>query len=110
MARGCALTNPAPTPGTGDVWREILLAHAGWMPETLWFDCDARRDLGIARYGVPLQRDNGRDHALDAYEEALDLLAYVHAGRAPWWLRWAAVGMLLGAWWWKRTTTPTEPA
>lgn len=36
-----------------------------------------RRDLGIARYGRPLQTFNGRDAARDALEEALDLSAYL---------------------------------
>lgn len=38
----------------------------------------ARRDhVGRARYGVQLQPHNGRDALRDAYEEALDLCAYL---------------------------------
>lgn len=44
---------------------------------------DARRDLGIRRYGHPLQPTNGRDSLWDATEEALDLYVYlVNAWRA----------------------------
>lgn len=35
-----------------------------------------RKNLGIARYGQPLQPANGRDAALDVFEECLDGAAY----------------------------------
>ena len=40
-------------------------------------DMRARDLIGRARYGVRLQPHNGRDALLDAYEEALDLAAYL---------------------------------
>lgn len=40
-------------------------------------DVIARRELGIMRYGTPLQPGNGRDALVDAYEEALDLCMYL---------------------------------
>lgn len=40
-------------------------------------DMQARDQLGRERYGVPLQAGNGRDSLQDAYEEALDLVAYL---------------------------------
>lgn len=40
-------------------------------------DLDAREQVGIERYGTPLQPDNGRDALRDAYEEALDLACYL---------------------------------
>lgn len=40
-------------------------------------DIEARRQLGITRYGTPLQPHNGRDALRDAYEEALDLVHYL---------------------------------
>ncbi len=40
-------------------------------------DIEARRELGIRRYGTPLQPHNGRDAMVDAYEEALDLAMYL---------------------------------
>lgn len=40
-------------------------------------DMATRDQVGRARYGVPLQPHNGRDALRDAYEEALDLCAYL---------------------------------
>jgi hypothetical protein len=40
-------------------------------------DVERRRDLGVSRYGTPLQAHNGRDALRDAYEEALDLACYL---------------------------------
>lgn len=36
-----------------------------------------RNAFGVEKYGVPLQANNGRDALKDAYEEALDLCAYL---------------------------------
>jgi hypothetical protein len=40
-------------------------------------DLDLREQVGIQRYGTPLQPHNGRDALRDAYEEALDLSCYL---------------------------------
>jgi len=40
-------------------------------------DMADRDQVGRERYGVPLQPHNGRDALRDAYEEALDLCAYL---------------------------------
>lgn len=40
-------------------------------------DIEARRQLGIQRYGTALQAHNGRDSLRDAYEEAIDLTLYL---------------------------------
>lgn len=40
-------------------------------------DLIAREEVGIARYGIPLQPHNGRDALRDAYAEALDLACYL---------------------------------
>lgn len=40
-------------------------------------DIEARRQVGIHRYGTALQPHNGRDMLLDAYEEAMDLCIYL---------------------------------
>lgn len=40
-------------------------------------DMQERDRVGRARYGTPLQADNGRDHLVDAYQEALDLAVYL---------------------------------
>lgn len=39
-------------------------------------DLDTRLEVGIKRYGQPLQGFNGRDFSRDKYEELLDALAY----------------------------------
>lgn len=40
-------------------------------------DIARRKEIGVARYGQPLQAGNGRNALRDAYEEALDLLVYL---------------------------------
>lgn len=40
-------------------------------------DMDARKAVGLRRYGTTLQPFNGRDALRDAYEEALDLAVYL---------------------------------
>lgn len=40
-------------------------------------DLDSREQVGVQRYGTPLQPHNGRDAMRDAYEEALDLTCYL---------------------------------
>ena len=47
------------------------------IPELVVADIAQRKQLGISRYGVPLQAHNGRDALQDAYEEALDLAMYL---------------------------------
>lgn len=46
------------------------------MHEKAREDLEARKRLGIQRYGTALQPANGRDAIRDAYEEALDGAAY----------------------------------
>lgn len=86
------MTQPAPTPGTGDAWLDLLAALP--VSGRLRDACLARRELGIQRYGTPLQRDNGRDHDADLLEELLDGAVYAWAER-----RWGvAIGLLVVAW------------
>jgi hypothetical protein len=40
-------------------------------------DLEARKQLGLKRYGSLLQPNNGRDNLQDAYEEVLDLCVYL---------------------------------
>lgn len=40
-------------------------------------DIEARKQVGLKRYGTLLQGFNGRDALLDAYQEALDLAIYL---------------------------------
>lgn len=40
-------------------------------------DMKNRDKIGRVKYGTPLQPYNGRDALVDAYQEALDLVAYL---------------------------------
>lgn len=67
---------PAPSGGRGDVWVDVIqhldeMGVAGLRPR-----CEARRELGIQRYGVPLGYDDGRDPERDLEDELLDGAAY----------------------------------
>lgn len=74
--------NPAPTeygPYKPQAWPSVIriVEHSGnpaW--KTMLDDMQARHELGINRYGVPLQPHNGRNTKLDMYEELLDACAY----------------------------------
>lgn len=57
---------PLPTPNGSTDIQSLVIA-----------DIVARRELGIERYGTPLQAHNGRDALRDAYEEAIDLAMYL---------------------------------
>lgn len=57
---------PLPVPNGGPDIQSMVIA-----------DIEARREVGIERYGTALQPNNGRDALRDAYEEALDLACYL---------------------------------
>ena len=78
LASLTARLNPEPDPieAEGDVWAEIIAATEHPELRALY---EARRAQGIARYGVPLQRSNGRNHMNDALQEAMDLVVYLWA-------------------------------
>lgn len=57
---------PDPTPNAGPAVWDMVIA-----------DMHARDEVGRQRYGTRLQPGNGRDALRDAYEEALDLAAYL---------------------------------
>lgn len=59
-------SNPPPLRGIGGSIHDLVIE-----------DMSARKALGLGRYGTILQAGNGRDALLDAYEEALDLSAYL---------------------------------
>lgn len=78
------LAQSPPTQGYGDVLAELASTHQavfdakGRSSDKLLAEAlRARRELGIERYGTPLQYDNGRDYRADALQEALDLYAYI---------------------------------
>lgn len=75
---------PPPIPTTGDLWAEVI-AEATRHP-SLWPllpEMHERRALGIERYGVPLQRGNGRDPLVDARQELLDAAVYLWQAGKP---------------------------
>lgn len=47
------------------------------VQDALIADIQARRDIGIKRYGSALMTQNGRDAVQDALEEAVDLAVYL---------------------------------
>lgn len=51
--------------------------HLPHITDLLLKDVVERKQLGIQRYGIPLQPHNGRDALLDAYQEAMDLALYL---------------------------------
>ena len=48
-----------------DIW-ELVIA-----------DMRGRDEHGKRKYGIALRADDGRDHLVDAYQEALDLAVYL---------------------------------
>ena len=75
----------ADSPGL-EVWpaliqesRRLMRGHPyAVMYELVLLDCEERHRQGVARYGTPLRMRNGRDPRIDAYQEALDLAAYLY--------------------------------
>lgn len=60
------MVQPMPTPNGAVSVQSMVMA-----------DLETRLQVGIQRYGTPLQPHNGRDALRDAYEEALDLACYL---------------------------------
>jgi hypothetical protein len=59
---------PLPQAGVGAKTWQLVIA-----------DMNERDEMGARKYGVRHQHDNGRDHLVDAYQEALDLCVYLRA-------------------------------
>ena len=71
---------PQPPPVTDDAGPEVwpaLLAEVALSPE-LRALCEERDAMGRAKYGTPLMVNNGREPLVDALQEALDLVVYLH--------------------------------
>lgn len=75
---------PAPKPEGPEVWPVLLdrLQRSERLRDLPVFDAlrsemEARRDVGLARYGQTLHRDDGRPLGVDAFQECLDLLVYL---------------------------------
>jgi hypothetical protein len=47
------------------------------VQDAVMADIEARKQVGIQRYGTVLQPHNGRDALRDAYEESIDLALYL---------------------------------
>lgn len=59
-------SQPTPTSNSHPRVHELVVA-----------DVVERMNVGVKTYGTPLQPRNGRDALWDAYEEVLDLAAYL---------------------------------
>lgn len=80
---------PQPPPSGGvpdsDAWRDAILFAEGYMEGTqvdtglaalVLQDMAVRREIGITKYGCPLQYATNRDSVIDGYQEALDGFVY----------------------------------
>lgn len=76
-----ALAHPAPERAgrEGDTQPLPTVSDSPIAHHLVQADLEDRLQLGIRRYGQPLQPHNGRNHLRDAYEEALDLAVYLRA-------------------------------
>lgn len=60
------MSQPNPTPNSRPHIADLVIQ-----------DIAARKELGLAKYGVPLQPFNGRNALQDLYEELLDAAKYI---------------------------------
>lgn len=69
-----------PVPNDGPSMHDLVCEDLGALAfpgvQRLVADLNARRKLGLARYGTILQAHNGRDALLDLYEELQDAAVY----------------------------------
>lgn len=78
MSSSLNTPQPPPTEGEGpEVWPLIYDSTRLVLPDWLRADMRERHELGRAKYGTGLRVWNGRDCAVDAYQEALDLAVYL---------------------------------
>lgn len=73
---GLARAEPPPVPNASPAIADLVIQ-----------DMLDRKAAGIAKYGVPLQANNGRDPLVDAYQESLDLAVYLRQAIAEQWVR-----------------------
>ncbi|HUS27578.1 MAG TPA: hypothetical protein VMZ53_03695 [Kofleriaceae bacterium] len=78
---------PIPRALATAVW-DLVLEDCAHKPGPTWErvrrDMHERDQVGRERYGTPLTTNNGRDHLVDAYQEALDLAVYLRAQLEEW--------------------------
>ena len=72
---------PAPKPEGPEVWPVVLARIPYPEFDNLRAELEARRDLGIARYGQTVHRDDGRPLGVDAFQELSDALVYLQRDR-----------------------------
>ena len=72
---------PAPKPEGPEVWPVVLARFAAPEHAALRAELEARRDLGIQRYGQTVHRDDGRPLGVDAFQELEDALVYLQRDR-----------------------------
>lgn len=76
------ITSDHSKPILGPLQRDVERhAECQSIPREVWAgivdNLRERTEIGIERYGHPLETWNGRDATVDAYEESLDLLQYL---------------------------------
>ena len=72
-----AIEQPAPTAGQEKVLPAAIRYVEQMDVEELAADLEARAEMGYGRYGTYLRTHNGRDAAMDCYQELLDGLMYI---------------------------------
>ena len=72
----CRVDELPPSPGSGDVWQVLIGKEEDPYLRELWV---SSRTYGLCKYGRPLQLGNGRNHVVDAIQEAADGFAYASA-------------------------------
>ena len=66
----------APRPGHGDMWQQVIERYTGKIQPALLEVFRQRREMGLAKYGTPLQAGNGRSIFKDLADETLDRIVY----------------------------------
>lgn len=72
-----AIEQPPPSAGTENVLPTAIRYAEQMNSAALVPDLNARAAMGYTRYGTYLQTHNGRDAAMDCYQELLDGLMYI---------------------------------
>ena len=83
---------PPPKPAKGDLWASVIAQESEPALLELFH---ARRQMGIEKYGTPLQANNGRNAINDLAQELLDAIVYAEQVMAEtayhsaiWWWAW----------------------
>lgn len=76
---------PLPVPNDSPGMHDLVIADWRELDGAIWpsiiREMQARRDVGLQRYGQPLQAGNGRDALRDLLEEVLDAAVYARQVR-----------------------------